>query len=151
EPLKDYTPGGYHPVGLGDVFQDRYKIVRKLGWGGYSTVWLAHDQSSNLHIAVKILTGTYFGLHLIAYHNRCHRGHSRVVQLLDNFYHSGPHGSHLCIVSEVLGESVQWLSTKYERNILPIPIIKQITRQVLWGLDHLHSCNIIHTGMTLLK
>ena len=44
EPLKDYTPGGYHPVGLGDVFQDRYKIVRKLGWGGYSTVWLAHDQ-----------------------------------------------------------------------------------------------------------
>src|SRR5258705_5078273 len=44
EPLEDYTRGGYHPVGLGDVFQDRYKVVRKLGWGGYSTVWLTHDQ-----------------------------------------------------------------------------------------------------------
>jgi serine/threonine-protein kinase SRPK3 len=82
-------------------------------------------------------------------HNHRHHGHSRVMQLLDNFYHSGPHGSHLCIASEVLGESVQWLSTKYERNILPIPIIKQIARQVLWGLDYLHSCNIIHTGMIL--
>ena len=83
-------------------------------------------------------------------HNRGHRGHSRVTQLLDSFYHSGPHGSHLCIVSEVLGESVQWLSTKYERNILPIPIIKQIAPQVLWGVDYLHSCNIIRTGMILL-
>jgi serine/threonine protein kinase len=44
EPLKYYIPGGYHPISLGDVFQHRYKIVRKLGWGGYSTVWLAHDQ-----------------------------------------------------------------------------------------------------------
>ena len=70
------------------------------------------------------------------------------MQLLDNFYHFGPHGSHLCLVSEVLGESVQRLSTKYERYLLPIPIVKQITQQVLVGLDYLHSCNIIHTGTT---
>lgn len=44
EPLKHYVRGGYHPISLGDVFQHRYKVIRKLGWGGYSTVWLAHDQ-----------------------------------------------------------------------------------------------------------
>lgn len=38
-----YT-GGYHPVALGDTFKNgRYTIVRKLGWGHFSTVWLAHD------------------------------------------------------------------------------------------------------------
>ena len=35
--------GGYHPVRLGDLFNNRYSILRKLGWGHFSTVWLAWD------------------------------------------------------------------------------------------------------------
>jgi serine/threonine-protein kinase SRPK3 len=36
--------GGYHPVSLGDSFMnDRYRVVRKLGWGHFSTVWLCED------------------------------------------------------------------------------------------------------------
>ena len=41
--VEDYRPGGYHPVVLGDVFNRQYKIIRKLGEGSYSTVWLARD------------------------------------------------------------------------------------------------------------
>lgn len=44
EDWEDYKPGGYHPVKIGDVFSDnRYTIIRKLGWGHFSTVWLAWD------------------------------------------------------------------------------------------------------------
>ena len=44
EPLERYRKGGYHPTHLGDRFKDgRYKIMHKLGWGGYATVWLARD------------------------------------------------------------------------------------------------------------
>jgi hypothetical protein len=43
EPLNRYEVGGYHPVNVGEVFNQRYKIVRKLGWGLYSTVWLVQD------------------------------------------------------------------------------------------------------------
>lgn len=44
EALSRYCPGGYHPVRVGDVFNDgKYKVIRKLGYGVYSTVWLACD------------------------------------------------------------------------------------------------------------
>lgn len=45
ESLFNYVPGGFHPVKLGDTFKDsRYKVHHKLGWGRFSTAWLAHDK-----------------------------------------------------------------------------------------------------------
>jgi serine/threonine-protein kinase SRPK3 len=45
EPRDRYVVDGYHPVGLGDVFNKRYVVLGKLGFGKYSTVWLAQDLS----------------------------------------------------------------------------------------------------------
>lgn len=39
----NYEPGGYHPVEINDVFDDRYLVLRKLGFGHFSTVWLCRD------------------------------------------------------------------------------------------------------------
>lgn len=44
ECVQYYRPGGLHPVYLGDIVgEGRYKLLRKLGYGAYSTVWLAQD------------------------------------------------------------------------------------------------------------
>lgn len=43
EDTKDYCKGGYHPVNIGDVYNGRYKVIRKVGWGHFSTVWLCWD------------------------------------------------------------------------------------------------------------
>ena len=44
EDASEYRAGGYHPVKLGDRFSgDRYVVLKKLGYGAYSTVWLARD------------------------------------------------------------------------------------------------------------
>lgn len=43
EDASQYCRGGYHPVVIGDVFDQRYRVVRKLGWGHFSTVWLCRD------------------------------------------------------------------------------------------------------------
>jgi serine/threonine-protein kinase SRPK3 len=40
-----YRPGGFHPVYIGDVYADKYKIMNKIGYGTYSTVWLVRDLS----------------------------------------------------------------------------------------------------------
>jgi hypothetical protein len=51
EPLHNYRPGGYHLVLLGeDLKGERYKVLHKLGWGGYSTVWAARDRRFHLMV-----------------------------------------------------------------------------------------------------
>ncbi|AET40621.1 serine/threonine protein kinase SKY1 Ecym_6239 [Eremothecium cymbalariae DBVPG len=56
ESAGDYKPGGYHPAFKGEVYKDkRYTLVRKLGWGHFSTVWLAKDNVNGNHVAMKIV------------------------------------------------------------------------------------------------
>jgi len=38
------SAGGYHPVGIGDLYNNQYRVIRKLGWGHFSTVWLSWDE-----------------------------------------------------------------------------------------------------------
>ena len=41
ERLEYYNVEGFHPVNLGDVIDERYRILCKLGCGAYATIWLA--------------------------------------------------------------------------------------------------------------
>lgn len=43
EAIPGYKAESYYPVSLGQVFQERYQVVGKLGFGGSSTVWLCRD------------------------------------------------------------------------------------------------------------
>lgn len=42
---EEYTVGGYMPVEIDDTLgaNRKYTVVRKLGYGHFSTVWLCHN------------------------------------------------------------------------------------------------------------
>ena len=54
EGLEDYKINGYHPVHIGEILLDRYVIMQKLGYGHFSTAWLAMDNNNGSYVAIKI-------------------------------------------------------------------------------------------------
>ncbi|KAI9163721.1 CMGC/SRPK protein kinase [Paramyrothecium foliicola] len=159
EDSEDYCKGGYHPVQIGEKFKDgKYTVVRKLGWGHFSTVWLSRDNNTGKHVALKVVrsaahyTETAIDeiklLNKIVEAKPAHPGRKHVVSLLDSFEHKGPNGTHVCMVFEVLGENLLGLIKRWNHRGIPMPLVKQITKQVLLGLDYLHrECGIIHTDL----
>ncbi|KAJ5667762.1 Protein kinase dsk1 [Penicillium maclennaniae] len=159
EDSEDYCKGGYHPVAVGETYNNgRYVVVRKLGWGHFSTVWLSRDTTTGKHVALKVVRSaahyTETAIDEIKLLNRIvqakpsHPGRKHVVSLLDSFEHKGPNGVHVCMVFEVLGENLLGLIKRWNHRGIPLPLVKQITKQVLLGLDYLHrECGIIHTDL----
>lgn len=49
-----YKRGGYHPVHVGEIYNNRYIVLRKLGWGHFSTVWLCDDTHTKAKVALKV-------------------------------------------------------------------------------------------------
>ena len=37
------NPAKFYPVRIGQVFESRYQVVSKMGYGSTSTVWLGRD------------------------------------------------------------------------------------------------------------
>ncbi|XP_078677107.1 SRSF protein kinase 3-like isoform X34 [Branchiostoma floridae x Branchiostoma belcheri] len=158
EDPQDYCKGGYHPVKIGDLFNSRYHVVRKLGWGHFSTVWLAWDLKGRRFVALKVVksaahyTETALDeiklLKCVRESDEIDPMREKVVQMVDDFKISGVNGTHVCMVFEVLGCHLLKMIIKSNYQGLPLPIVKCIIRQTLQGLEYLHTkCKIIHTDI----
>jgi len=74
-------------------------------------------------------------------------GSEFIVQLIDEFEHTG---AHRCIISEVLGLPLYSdLEELYCDEKYPIDIAKRIVSQIARGLEYLHHCAVVHGGTQL--
>ncbi|KAL7127173.1 hypothetical protein ABFS83_14G237700 [Erythranthe nasuta] len=157
EGTEEYRRGGYHAVRIGDTFKHgRYVVQRKLGWGHFSTVWLAWDTRNSIYVALKVQKSaqhyTETAMDEITILKQIAEGDPEdknyVVKLLDHFKHSGPNGQHVCMVFEYLGDNLLTLIKYSGYKGVPLHMVKEICFHVLMGLDYLHrQLSIIHTDL----
>ncbi|KAJ4387393.1 hypothetical protein N0V93_007984 [Gnomoniopsis smithogilvyi] len=158
ETIPDYVASRYYPVRLGEILQDRYQIVGKLGYGTTSTVWLARDLIGCQHVTLKLfINSKAMGDQLdneISMYKRIeagpknHVGRSAVRSMLDSFNIDGPDGQHRCLVHPPLWESVLDFLHRNPVRRLPAPVLAFILQRTFQALDYLHSeCQIIHTDI----
>ncbi|CAJ2509128.1 Uu.00g141540.m01.CDS01 [Anthostomella pinea] len=141
EDLKMYQPGGFHPIHIGDIFDQRFEIVHRLGDGGYATVWLCHNIKTQCWRAVKVLAACK-SRSLQACTEWTMRdvlGGSSLVALPEDFFWvDGPNGRHLALVLPVLGPSISATRCK------DVDSANRICRLMVEALDFLHSKGIAH-------
>uniref|UniRef100_A0A914L1G4 non-specific serine/threonine protein kinase n=1 Tax=Meloidogyne incognita TaxID=6306 RepID=A0A914L1G4_MELIC len=162
EDPRDYRRGGYHPVRLGELFNRRYLVLRKLGWGQFSTVWMCSDAGTTIeterYVALKIVKShrdfteaamdEIKLLKAVRETDPTDEGRQRVIQLLDTFKIIGVNGTHICMIFEVSGCNLLKLIIDSNYQGLPLRQVKRITRQILQGMAYLHDrCKIIHTDI----
>ncbi|KAJ7111689.1 kinase-like domain-containing protein [Mycena epipterygia] len=159
EPSYCYEPGGLCPIKVGDILgpegstaPPRYRIAAKLGYGSYSTVWLARDLVANFHsktVAVKLVqasdSATSREAALLQHLRTSSSDPPPVLQFWDAFTRSSANGVHQVLVTE----PVMLL-----RTMIKLPGIqvntRSLVRQMLEGLAFIHARGIAHGGESYL-
>src|SRR5690606_17885164 len=138
--------------------EPRYRIIQKLGWGTYATVWLAKDLMRGAKpkfVALKFGTSDDIGrecllLQWLGKNKSAHPGSAYVASLLDNFKLNGPNGRHEVLVLKCmvglreLGIEIpeeakalgrwQWLAENKKR----------LAHQSALAISYLHSLGLTH-------
>lgn len=151
--LDRYTMGGYHPVHIGDVVHDRYEVVDKLGYGGWSTVWLAHDGQAEQLVALKVgradslphETEVLRALNVGHQSSPLTNGARAISRLLDEFSLRGPNGTHRCYTAEPALCSLRACSFS---RLFPLSVARALAYELTVAVAYLHSRGYAHGGMS---
>ncbi|KAK0744020.1 kinase-like domain-containing protein [Schizothecium vesticola] len=161
-----YRPGGFHPVYVGDVFnRGKYLVLNKIGYGENSTVWMVQDLSRSprdalRYLALKVLAaghqgdsiperdilvrlGTQPSVNPRVYDG----GHQHIRHLVDDFEHTGPNGTHVCLVFELMGETLERFHLNFTPANIPMPLMRKFTAQLVLALGWAHSLGITHADI----
>jgi len=148
--MKKYKPGGYAPVSIGEVLNARYRIIKKIGFGEFSTVFLCYDYNDTQNFkALKIAKSSKtFTEAAEDERNILSNINSKYCCKLHNsFTYTSPFGEHITLVFDIYGESLYSVMREYRHNGIPIKCVKSITIDLLKGLIDCLECNIINTDI----
>ncbi|KZF20039.1 CMGC/SRPK protein kinase [Xylona heveae TC161] len=156
EDLDRYRPGGYHPLQIGDELdRGHYRLVDKLGYGGYSTIWLARDLRKAGYVAVKVITADASDSNHEAslinslQNSPSRRGSDIIAPLVDEFWVAGPNGKHRCIVTPPAQMSLFDAREASTLGLFRPNVAQSIVAQLIHGVAFLHSENIVHGDIHL--
>ncbi|RDW64490.1 uncharacterized protein DSM5745_09901 [Aspergillus mulundensis] len=156
ESIATYTPEKFYPARIGEVFNHRYQVVSKLGYGSSATVWLCRDLVGHRYIALKIYIASKTVTQEIEIYNHLntvqsdHAGRSCLRPLLEVFQTQSPDRQrvHTCLVHPPLGISLHQLTSLLPRGVMSSAIVRTTIRNVLAALDFLHTeAGVIHTDL----
>ncbi|ATY66998.1 kinase-like domain [Cordyceps militaris] len=156
ETIPNYSPSDYHSTHPGQVLNDRYQTITKLGWGFGSTVWLAEDlrrckekPASPRYVAVKIGACRYGSIaaaeheltlsQRIAAANPSHPGAEYIRVPIDHFQVDGSQGTHVCLVYHPMRETMYDFRHRFKNQRFPPKILKLYVAILLQGLNYLHT------------
>ncbi|GAB1314585.1 EKC/KEOPS complex subunit BUD32 [Madurella fahalii] len=151
ESIPNYKAENYYPVRLGEIFESRYQVVAKLGYGTGSTVWLCRDLNESTLLTLKVCVAEENAENEVTISNYIksiqaeHPGKERLRVMLDNFQVQGPFGRHQCLLFTPPGLTYTDFRKLFPENALNVDLLRQSLLMVLLALDFLHQAGVVHT------
>ncbi|GKZ27958.1 hypothetical protein AbraCBS73388_007636, partial [Aspergillus brasiliensis] len=149
EALEEYQPGGYHPIMIGDILH-RYRIVDKLGHGGYSTVWLAQDVAIKRYVALKVNTAEAHPREATVLKalsappsssSTLVQGRNLIPVVLDEFEVQGPNGTHACYTTDPAQCDLREISFSH---LFPLDVARALCYGLTQAVAYTHSRGYVH-------
>ncbi|KAL2854199.1 kinase domain protein [Aspergillus pseudodeflectus] len=147
ETLPHYNPAHYYPVKIGDVYQDRYQVAGKLGYGAYSTNWLCQDLQENKYKTLKVSTSlpdhptaTDCEVKIYEHLSKIESSHPRqglLRELYDTFDLHVQSCNHQCLVLQPMHMTLYEMM-RMNPKPFDLPLVKMTVRRLLLALDFLH-------------
>ncbi|KAK0390670.1 hypothetical protein NLU13_0174 [Sarocladium strictum] len=157
EELPDYVAERFYPVRLGEVIQDQYQTVAKLGFGSSSTIWLARDLKNHHYVSLKFYVHTSrfhreHGLHremATMLRKTANPGRNNIRELLDSFEIDGPCGKHVVLAFQPAQMSLRDMKLIFQKDGgFNETFVKGAVQELLKALDLLHDeAHIVHTDV----
>ncbi|MGW6197108.1 serine/threonine-protein kinase [Kribbella sp. NPDC055110] len=123
----------------------RYSLVRRVGAGGFATVWLARDEQLDAEVAVKILSENWVEDEDV---RRRFLAEGRFLRKVDSLYVVGVHdigeaddGRPFMVLTYADGGT---LADRIKAGPLEFGEAVRIITQVGRGLKHLHARGVLH-------
>ena len=151
---------------FGEVLKNRYLILKKLGYGSFSSVWMAYDIQSNSLVAIKIINPRDYKegmLEIKTYKKLDELDNTYLLTMIDCFevvpihqkYYTETYKedypkmrNHIVMVLPLMACSTFDLlkCSEYEDG-LPLDICIQIVLQTLLGIKEFEKHNLMHTDL----
>lgn len=156
-----YSVKNFYPAAIGEVFQNTYQVVAKLGYGTASTTWLCRDLRRHRYVTLKIYASggcqtarevaalKHINSVLTASQHVKHIGKASIRTLLGQFQISHPTSSRTnsCLIFDPLGVSLADARELVFGGRMPINLVKSVAFYMLQALDFLHrQANLVHGG-----
>lgn len=132
------------------LYNNRYIPIKYLGRGTFSRVWLTYDITENRLCGMKVIFKKYSedAKDEIKRNQKItskldFSSDIRLSQMFDCFELKT---GETALVYELLGVSIIDILNFYE-DMIPLPIVKKIAKDVLLALSSLHGIRIIHTDL----
>ncbi|KAG6007508.1 hypothetical protein E4U21_005977 [Claviceps maximensis] len=158
ETVPNYKAEHFYPVRLGQIFESKYQVVAKLGFGTASTVWLCRELLGKRSLlTLKVCTyqaGTgkennelAISQHLQSVEGE-HPGRAMIRVARDDFHVAGPHGVHQCLVFDPLGVTFTKFKNRLPNKVMDKLLLQQTLELIIITLDFLHQANVVHTDLS---
>lgn len=142
---------GHYIIKIGDLFANRFLIIKMLGQGTFGKVVECFDKVNREHVAIKIIRN-------IPKYRDAAKIELRILSTLKKFDNENinhcihlrecfDYRNHICIVTDLLMISLYDFLENNKFIAFPGSHIQAVSKQLIRSVTFLHDLNLIHTDL----